>query len=70
MDNGIVKATINKGNSHMTSLVYHGINIMGPGGIWEQAPSGEVTHTLTIDPAKKRQAKVARSAMKGVNGRE
>ena len=68
MDNGIVKATINKGNSHMTSLVYHGINIMGPGGIWEQAPSGEVTHTLTIDPAKNGGER-GEIAMKGVNGR-
>ena len=29
MDNGIVKATINKGNSHMTSLVYHGVEHHG-----------------------------------------
>ena len=52
LDNGIVKATINKRNSHITSLVYHGVNIMGPGGIWEQVPSGQVTQSVTIDPAK------------------
>ena len=68
MDNGIVKATINKGNSHMTSLVYHGVNIMGPGGIWEQTPSGRVTQSLTIDPATNGGAR-AEVALKGVNGR-
>jgi len=68
MDNGIVKATINKGNSHMTSLVYHGVNIMGPGGIWEQTPSGRVTQSLTIDPATNGGAR-AELALKGVNGR-
>jgi rhamnogalacturonan endolyase len=68
MDNGIVKATINKGNSHMTSLIYHGINIMGPGGIWEQTPSGQVTQALTIDPAKNGGER-AEVALKGVDGR-
>jgi hypothetical protein len=38
LDNGIVKATINKGNGRMTSLIYHGINTMGGGGYWEQTP--------------------------------
>ena len=52
LDNGIVKATINKRNGNMTSLVYHGINTMGGGGYWEQTPSGRVTQSLTIDPAK------------------
>jgi rhamnogalacturonan endolyase len=51
MDNGIVKATINKANSHVSALVYHGINLMGPGGIWEQSPSGAAA-SVTIDPAK------------------
>jgi hypothetical protein len=35
MENGIIKATINKRSSHITSMVYHGVEIMGPGGIWE-----------------------------------
>src|ERR1035441_8811352 len=48
LDNGIVKATINKGNGRMTSLVYNGINTMGGGGYWEQTPSGQVTRSLTI----------------------
>ena len=68
MDNGIVKATINKRNSHMTSLVYHGVDIMGPGGIWEQTPSGQVTQSITIDPATNGGER-GEVAMKGVNGR-
>ena len=34
LDNGVVKATINKGNGNMTSLVYHGVETMGAGGYW------------------------------------
>jgi rhamnogalacturonan endolyase len=68
LDNGIVKATISKFNSHITSLVYHGVETMGPGGIWEQAPSGQVTRSLTIDPATNGGER-AEVAMKGVNGR-
>ena len=68
MDNGIVKATINKRSSHITSMVYHGVEIMGPGGIWEQTPSGQVTHSITIDPAKNGGAR-GEVDMKGVNGR-
>jgi len=40
LDNGIVKATINKGDGKMASLVFHGINTMGAGGYWEQTPQG------------------------------
>ena len=68
LDNGMIKATINKFNSHITSLVYQGVETMGPGGIWEQAPSGQVTRTLTIDPATNGGER-AEVAMKGVNGR-
>src|ERR1035438_8478267 len=68
MSNGIVKATINKNNSVMPSLIYHGINTMGPGGIWEQKPTGTVTQVLTIDPAKNGGTR-AEVAIKGVNGR-
>jgi rhamnogalacturonan endolyase len=52
LDNGIVKATINKRNGNMTSLVYRGINTMGQGGYWESGPGGQATRSLTIDPAK------------------
>jgi rhamnogalacturonan endolyase len=68
LDNGIVKATINKNNSNMPSLVYHGINTMGPGGFWEQVPTGTVTPSVTIDPAKNGGER-AEVAIKGVNGR-
>jgi rhamnogalacturonan endolyase len=51
LDNGIVKATISKGNGRLTALVYQGINTMAGGGYWEQTPSGQVTQTVTIDPA-------------------
>ncbi len=68
MDNGIVKATIDKRNSNMTSLIYRGIETMGPGGRWEQRPSGKVTYSLTIDPAQNGGVR-AEVAMKGVNGR-
>ena len=68
MDNGIVKATIDKRSSNMTSLIYRGIETMGPGGRWEQRPSGKVTYSLTIDPAQNGGAR-AEVAMKGVNGR-
>ena len=68
MDNGIVKATINKRNGNMTALLYHGINTMGGGGNWEQTPSGKVTQSLTIDPAANGE-NAAEVDVKGVNGR-
>jgi rhamnogalacturonan endolyase len=68
LDNGIIKATISKFYSHITSMIYHGVETMGPGGIWEQAPSGQVTRSLTVDPAKNGGER-AEIAMKGVNGR-
>ena len=54
LDNGIVKATINKRSGNMMSLVYRGINTMGGGGYWEQTPQDapRLTQTVTIDPAK------------------
>src|SRR5271170_3417215 len=69
LDNGIVKATINKGNGDMSSLVYHGINTMGGGGYWEQTPQGapKLTDTVTIDPTKNGGAR-AEVAVKGVTG--
>jgi rhamnogalacturonan endolyase len=68
LDNGIVKATINKRNGNMTSLVFHGINTMGQGGYWEQTPSGQVTQSVTIDPATNGGAR-AEVDVKGVSGR-
>jgi rhamnogalacturonan endolyase len=68
MDNGIIRATINKRNTHITSLMFHGINTMGPGGIWEQTPSGQVTQTVTIDP-KTNGGERGEVAVKGIDGR-
>jgi len=73
LDNGIVKATINKSNGNMSSVVFHGVNTMGPGttgpgGFWEQVPTGTVTQTLTIDPATN-GGQSAEVAVKGVNGK-
>jgi rhamnogalacturonan endolyase len=68
LDNGIVKATISKRNGNMTSLIYHGINTMGGGGYWEQTPSGQVTQSITIDPAKNGGER-AEVDVKGVSGR-
>jgi rhamnogalacturonan endolyase len=68
LNNGIVRATIDKRSSNMTSLIYRGINTMGPGGRWEQTPSGQVSQTLTIDPAKNAGER-AEVDIKGVNGR-
>jgi rhamnogalacturonan endolyase len=52
----------------MPSLVYHGINVMGPGGFWEQTPSGQVSRSLTIDPAQNGGER-AEVDVKGANGR-
>jgi rhamnogalacturonan endolyase len=68
LNNGIIRATINKTSSHITSMIYHGVETMGPGGIWEQTPSGQVTRSLTIDPANNGGER-AEVAIKGVNGR-
>jgi rhamnogalacturonan endolyase len=68
LDNGIVRAVIDKRSSHMRALVYHGINAMGPGGMWEQTPSGQVTQTVTIDPVSNGGER-AEVDIKGVNGR-
>ncbi len=68
LDNGIVKATISKRNGNMTALVFHGINTMAGGGYWEQTPSGEVTQSITIDPATNGGAR-AEVDVKGITGR-
>ncbi len=69
LDNGVVKATINKTNGNMSSLVYRGIETMGAGGYWEQTPQGapQLTDTVTIDPAKNGGDR-AEVAVKGVTG--
>ena len=51
LNNGIVKATVNKNNSRLTSLVFHGVETMAGGGYWESGAGGQATRSLTIDPA-------------------
>jgi len=51
MDNGIVKMSLLKRNGNLTSLVYHGVEVLTRGQYWEQVPSGDVTARVTIDPA-------------------
>jgi rhamnogalacturonan endolyase len=68
LDNGIVKATVNKRNGNLVSLVYRGINTMGGGGYWETTPSGQITPSVTIDPAKNGGER-AEVSVKGINGR-
>ncbi len=67
LDNGIVKATILKSNGNMSSIFYHGINIIpGHSEFWEQTPAGAVTATVTIDPATNGGER-AEVSVKGVN---
>jgi rhamnogalacturonan endolyase len=68
LSNGILKATIDKRSSVMTSMVYHGVETMARGGRWEQPPPGQVSAVLTIDPATNGGER-GEVAVKGVNGR-
>ena len=68
MDNGITKVTIIKNTSVISSLVYHGVTILGPSENWERVPSGQVTQSLTIDPSKNGGQR-GEVAIKGVDGR-
>jgi hypothetical protein len=51
LDNGIVRMTVLKRNGNLSSLVYHGVEILTHGNYWEQTPSGTITARVTIDPA-------------------
>jgi len=69
LDNGIVKATILKANGNMQSVIYHGIGIPNARSeYWERVPGGQVTPSVTIDPAKNGGER-AEVAVKGVDGR-
>ncbi len=69
MDNGIVKATVLKNNGNMQSVIYHGIGIPNARSeYWETVPTGQMTASLTIDPAKNGGER-GEVAVKGVNGR-
>jgi rhamnogalacturonan endolyase len=76
LNNGIVKATINKRNGDLQNLVYKGIDTMGHdqgrAGYWETDPSAAaqvngLTNSITIDPAKNGGAR-AEVSIKGVTG--
>jgi len=53
LNNGIVRATVNKRNGNVSSFVFKGIETLTNGGIWEQTPAGaaQLTDSITIDPA-------------------
>ena len=53
LDNGIVKVSVRKRDGNLTSLVYHGVEVLTKGNYsyWEQRPGGTVTAKVTIDPA-------------------
>ena len=56
LDNGIVKATINKRNGNMTALVFHGINTMGRrADTGNKPPPGQVTQIRHDRPRQKRR---------------
>jgi len=76
LDNGIVKAVINKRNGEMQSLIYNGFDTMGHdqggAGNWEQDPSAAaqsngLTDSITIDPSKD-DGERAEVSIKGVTG--
>jgi rhamnogalacturonan endolyase len=76
LDNGIVKAVIDKRNGAMDSLIFRGVDTMGhdqgQSGYWEQDPSsaaaqGALTDAITIDPSKNGGAR-AEVSIKGVTG--
>jgi len=66
LDNGIVKFTILKRNGNLSSLVYHGVEVLTRGQYWEQVPAGTVTARITIDPATNGGER-AEVSVKGVN---
>ena len=70
LDNGIVKATVNKDSGSMPSLIYHGMQMLAAsGGTWEHNPLGAptVTNTITIDPASNGGAR-GEVSIKGLSG--
>jgi len=76
LDDGVVKAIINKHNGAMDSLFYKGIDTMGheqgQPGCWEQDPSaaaavGGLTNAITIDPSRNGGER-AEVSVKGVTG--
>jgi rhamnogalacturonan endolyase len=76
LDDGVVKAIIDKHNGAMDSLFYKGIDTLGheqgQPGCWEQDPSaaasvGGLTNCITIDPSQNGGER-AEVSVKGVTG--
>ncbi len=70
LNNGIVKATINKNSGSMPSLVYRGMEVLAAsGGTWEHTPQGAptLTNSITIDPASNGGER-AEVSVKGLSG--
>jgi rhamnogalacturonan endolyase len=67
LDNGIVKVTLAKRDGNLSSIVYHGVEVLTHGNYsyWEQRPSGTITSSVTIDPASNGGER-AEVAIKGV----
>ncbi len=68
LDNGFVKATINKDNGFLTSLTYRGFDT-GSRGVWEHTPQGapQLTNSVNIDTATNGGER-AEVSIKGVGG--
>lgn len=52
LDNGIVRATIDKKKYGLASLRFKGVEMLGPGGYWGQTPNGQAKASVTLDPRK------------------
>jgi rhamnogalacturonan endolyase len=68
LDNGIVKISVLKSSGKLTSLIYHGREMLNRSEGWEQYPSGDISRSVTIDPAQN-DGQRAEVSVKGVNGR-
>ncbi|WP_443750419.1 polysaccharide lyase family protein [Asticcacaulis solisilvae] len=69
LDNGIVRMTVLKKNGTigLSSLSYHGVDIVpNRNEFWEATPGGQVTATITIDPATNGGER-AEVSIKGIN---
>jgi rhamnogalacturonan endolyase len=69
LDNGIVKAMVLKRSGKLNSLIYKGNETLTRNSEgWEQYPSGQVSQSVTIDPAQNGGER-GEVAVKGVSGR-
>jgi rhamnogalacturonan endolyase len=68
LDNGIIKATVLKSSGKLTSLIYKDAETLNRSSEgWEQYPSGQISQSVTIDPAKNGGER-AEVAVKGNGG--